>query len=236
MIAIISKVQKNLEALKTSCGTMENEFFKLLQHSTNPLPAQRPVLRSNPQAGTTQVTIYGHTLSNYNDASIRSVNAAKNTFIDFVLEDLESRFEEFNDVTVSFDCIFNLLDITSDELFSMSKTISSAYGIPHSDLVLELNLFRTTMEAKSLSFSSFDKMAKYIPTRTFESAFPHLHFLVSVILVLPFVTADCERLFSKLGCIKTTDRNRLGEILNELLLIYNATEKEKESIDIQKTC
>ena len=77
-------------------------------------------------------------------------------------------------------------------------------------------------------------MAKYILTRTFESAFSHLHFLVSVILVLPFVTADCERLFSKLGCIKTTDRNRLGEILNEVLLIYDATEKEKESIDIQK--
>ena len=30
------------------------------------------------------------------------------------------------------------------------------------------------------------------------------------------------------------NRNRLGEILNELLLIYDATEKEKELIDIQK--
>ena len=90
------------------------------------------------------------------------------------------------------------------------------------------------MEVKKLSFSSFNKMAKYILTRTFESAFPHLHFLVSVILVLPFITADCERLFSKLGYIKTTDRNRLGEILNELLRIYDATEKEKELIDIEK--
>ena len=79
-------------------------------------------------------------------------------------------------------------------------------------------------------------MAKYILTRTFESAFPHLHFLVCVILVIPLVTPDYERLFTKLGYIKTTDRNRLGEILNEVLLIYDATEKEKESIDIQKTC
>ena len=52
--------------------------------------------RSNPQAGTSHVTIYGHTLTNYNDASIRSVNAAKNAFIDFVLVDLDSRFEGFN--------------------------------------------------------------------------------------------------------------------------------------------
>ena len=40
-----------------------------------------------------------------------------------------------------------------------------------------------------------------------------LHFLVSVILVLLFETADCARLLSELGHIKTTDRNRLHDIL-----------------------
>ena len=62
--------------------------------------------------------------------------------------------------------------------------------------------------------------------------FNHLHFLVSIILILPFVTADCERLFSKLGYIKTADRNRLGDILNDLLLVYDVSDKEKDSIDI----
>ena len=126
---------------------------------------------------------------------VRKLVSKMENLFEWFARPAQQRFEGFNDVTASFDCIFNLLDITSDELFSMSKPISSAYGIPHSDLVLELNLFRTTMEAKSLSFSSFDKMAKYILTRTFESAFPHLHFVVSVILVLPFVTLianDCS--------------------------------------------
>ena len=41
-------------------------------------------------------------------------------------------------------------------------------------------------------------------------------------------------LFSKLGYIKTAGRNRLGEILNELLLIYDATEEEKQNLDIKK--
>ena len=58
--------------------------------------------------------------------------------------------------------------------------------------------------------------------------------IVSVILVLPFVTADCERLFSKLGYIKSADRIKLREILKELLLIYDATPQEKELIDIRK--
>ena len=50
-------------------------------------------------------------------------------------------------------------------------------------------------------------------------------------MILPFVTADCGRLFSKLGYIKTADRNRLGDILNDLLLVYDASDKEKDSID-----
>ena len=61
-----------------------------------------------------------------------------------------------------------------------------------------------------------------------------LHFLVSVILVLLFETADCARLLSELGHIKTTDRNRLHDILNDLLLIYDANPCEKELIDIRK--
>ena len=75
-------------------------------------------------------------------------------------------------------------------------------------------------------------MAKFILTRTGETALKHLHFLVSVILVLPFVTPDCKRLFSKLGYIKRKDRNHLGGILNDLLHIYDMKPSEKESINI----
>ena len=75
-------------------------------------------------------------------------------------------------------------------------------------------------------------MAKFILKCTSETALKHLYFLVSVILVLPFVTADCERLFSKLGYIKRKDRNRLGGILNDLLHIYDMKPSEKKSIDI----
>ena len=47
--------------------------------------------------------------------------------------------------------------------------------------------------------------------------------VLSVIIVLPFVTADCERLFSKVGYIKTADRNRFCDILKAVLLIYDPT-------------
>ncbi len=46
------------------------------------------------------------------------------------------------------------------------------------------------------------------------------------------VTDDCERLFSKLGYIKTADRNRLGDILNDILFVYDVTDKEQDTIDV----
>ena len=89
--------------------------------------------------------------------------------------------------------------MTRETLFALSKTLSDPYKISHSELMTEMDLFRTTVEVKKLCFASFDDMATFILTRTVETAFPHLKFLLSVILVLLFVTADCERLFSKLG-------------------------------------
>ena len=106
----------------------------------------------------------------------------------------------------------------------------------HSELMTEMDLFRTTVEVKKLCFASFDDMATFILTRTVETAFPHLKFLLSVILVLPFVTADCERLFSKLGY-------STSKLLIEIDWVKFSTsffsfttplKKKKQNLDIKK--
>ena len=160
--------------------------------------------------------------------------AAKNSYVNSVLEDLEFRFEGFDSVTAAFDCIFKVLELEESDLREVARPLVEAYGVPIFELVDHLKLFRSVASVKKLSFSKFSEMAKFILTRTSDSALKHPHFFVSIILVLPFVTGDCERLFSKLGCIKSADRNRLGAILNELLLIYDMTPSERESIDILK--
>ena len=114
----------------------------------------------------------------------------------------------------------------------LARPTSEAYKISLSELFDQVKLWRTVAKIKKLKFANFAAMAKFILTRTSETALKHLHFLVSVILVLPFVTADCKRLFSKLGYIKRKDRNHLGGILNDLLHIYDMKPSEKESINI----
>eukprot|EP00493_Phyllostaurus_siculus_P020704 UN21029 len=49
-----------------------------------------------------------------------------------------------------------------------------------------------------------------------------MHKFLSIVLVLPFSTADCELAFSKMNSIKTSKRNRLGDILRALMIINTA--------------
>ena len=212
----------------------EQDFLKLVKKSDQPPPSARRLRSDGPvlEATTESFTIYGHTLTHTDTHSVGIVDMAKISYINTVLEDLESRFDGFNSVTASFDCIFKVLEVSEDQLRELARPISEAYKISLSDLVDQLKLWRTVAKVKKLKFANFAAMAKFILTRTSEEALKHVHFLVSVILVLPFVTADCERLFSKLGYIKRKDRNRLGGILNDLLHIYDMKPSEKESIDI----
>ena len=46
-----------------------------------------------------------------------------------------------------------------------------------------------------------------------------LYRLYSILVVLPYSTAECERGFSTMNDIKTDTRNRLGNILIDLMLI-----------------
>ena len=101
------------------------------------------------------VAIYGHGLFNATPASVHSVAAAKETFIDLVLSDLDSRIDGFNTVIPPFDCVFKLLDLRESELRDMSKTLARAYAISHSDLLAEMILFRTIMQAKVITFAYF---------------------------------------------------------------------------------
>ena len=68
----------------------------------------------------------------------------------------------------------------------------------------------------------------------FSQCFPALYFLLSVSLVMPIATADCERSFSDMNRIKSAERSRLKDILNSLMRIYSLRGNEGEFRDILK--
>ena len=74
----------------------------------------------------------------------------------------------------------------------------------------------------------------FILTQLSENEFPLLQFFVSIILILPFATADFERSFSAMNRTESKERSKLRNILMDLLLIYDITPEEKAKLDINK--
>ena len=80
----------------------------------------------------------------------------------------------------------------------------------------EVLAIKSLVQSNNFQFNSFADFARYVLTKLKESEYRLLHFFISLILVLPFSAADCERSFSAMILIKSDLRNRLREILNAL--------------------
>ena len=92
----------------------------------------------------------------------------------------QKRFERFNDVGRSFECIYKVLDLKESKLEQHCEKLAQANGLSFSELISQLRLFRSYMSAKKMTFKNFPEMAKLILTSTSYEALKHLHFLVSV--------------------------------------------------------
>ena len=72
-------------------------------------------------------------------------------------------------------------------------------------------------------------------TKLSKEDYKHLHKFLSLILVLPFSSAEAERAFSSMNNIKSPNRNRSKEILKSLMTIYCGDAAEikqlEESLD-----
>ena len=85
-----------------------------------------------------------------------------------------------------------------------------------------------------MGFTNFADFAKFVLTKLSQNDFKLLQFFVGIILILPFATADCERSFSAMNRIKSSERSKLRNILMDLLLLYDITPQEKATLDIEK--
>ena len=136
-----------------------------------------------------------------------------------------------NDQTLSFEYIYDIFTITDADLRIHAKTFAELYNVDLNDFIVELLLFRGRYNTKT--FGHFSDFAKFVLTSLSNADFSLLQFFVAVILILPFATADCER-SSAMNRIKSPERNKLRDILMDLLLLYDITPEEKAKLDINK--
>ena len=139
---------------------------------------------------------------------------------------------DLNDQTLSFEYIYDIFTITDADLRTHVKTFAELYNVDSNDFIVELLLFRGRYNTKT-SFH-FSDLGKFVLTYLLNADFSLLQFFVAIILILPFATADCERSFSAMNRIKSPERNKLRDILMDLLLLYDITPEEKAKFDINK--
>jgi len=136
----VIKVRKNLEVFRVvvlwHCG---NWIFQTLQQPTNPfcITPSSLIQSSGWHLRRSNIRTFSHELQwRFNSIS----QCRKKCFHWFRVGDLESLFERFT-VTMWRR---PLIAFTCDELFSMSKTMRSAYGILHSFYISLLSIRSTS--------------------------------------------------------------------------------------------
>ena len=130
-----------------------------------------------------------------------------------------------NDQNRSFECIYDAFTITDAELRKHAKNLAELYNLDSNDFIIELLLIRSRYNTKV--FGHFSNFARSVLASLSNADFPLLQFFVAIILILLFATADCERSFSAMNRIKSPERNKLRDILMDLLLLYDITPEEK---------
>ena len=85
-----------------------------------------------------------------------------------------------------------------------------------------------------MGFTNFADFAKVVLTKLSQNDLKLLRFFVGIILILPFATAECERSFSAMNRIKSSERSKLRNILMDLLSLYDITPQEKATLHIEK--
>jgi len=155
-----------------------------------------------------------------------------NDVIDWLLQELDSRFNETSSQLLICSASFSPRDSFND--FNLENLMSLAKLYPHDfdagdlrDLRHHLGVYISNVKDDD-RFSNLQTVSelsqKMVATRKYER-YPLVYRLMKLVLVLPVATATIERVFSGMKIVKTNLRNRIGdEYMSNSLICY--VEKE----------
>ena len=236
MYSILDSQTAILESLKHQSGEFESQFNNLISVTQTPAPGRWT--RSMGEHVPLTYTIYGHTIA-YTPALEERVQTAKTKYIDTVLLDLESRFAGMKRESSQLDMFHRLVELSSSDIRTGAEKLASLYNEDALQLENEINSARAIINASGQKFRTFQELAKFLLTNLPKTdEYRLMHKFLSIVLVLPFSTADCERAFSKMNEIKSKKRNRLGDILRALMIINCARPEDLKRLnfdDMAKT-
>lgn len=86
---------------------------------------------------------------------------------------------------------------------------------------LETYIIDVRTTEKFLGLKSIGDLAQKMVETKKDIVYPLVYRLITLALILPFVTATVERVFSSMNILKNRLRNRMGDQwMNDCLLVY----------------
>jgi len=156
-----------------------------------------------------------------------------NEILDWLLQKLDSRFNETSSQLLVCSAAFNprdsFHDFNVDSLISLAKLYPNDFDhVELRDLNAELFLYIDDVRGDD-RFANINTIVelsqKMVATRK-HLTYSMVYRLLKLVLVLPVTTATVERIFSAMKTVKTKLRNRMGDDYMNHCLICNV-EKEK---------
>ena len=156
-----------------------------------------------------------------------------NEILDWLLQELDSRFNETSSQLLVCSAAFNprdsFNDFNVDSLISLAKLYPNDFDhVELRDLNAELFLYIDDVRGDD-RFANINTIVelsqKMVATRK-HLTYSLVYRLLKLVLVLPVATATVERIFSAMKTVKTKLRNRMGDDYMNHCLICNV-EKEK---------
>lgn len=156
-----------------------------------------------------------------------------NEILDWLLQELDSRFNETSSQLLVCSAAFNprdsFHDFNVDSLISLAKLYPNDFDhVELRDLNAELFLYIDDVRGDD-RFANINTIVelsqKMVATRK-HLTYSMVYRLLKLVLVLPVTTATVERIFSAMKTVKTKLRNRMGDDYMNHCLICNV-EKEK---------
>ena len=130
-----------------------------------------------------------------------------NSFVDHVIQHLESRFEAHEALFKGFSILFR--DGTPEDEELLKKT--AEFYEPHVDspaVIGELRLWKAYLKRKKIK----PENALVALDHCDPEIYKNIYMLLKILATLPVSTSTAERSFSTLGRVKTSQRNTTGQV------------------------
>ena len=139
-------------------------------------------------------------------------------FQESTIADLKYRFKDLGAQTAAFRVLTKFENMNDKEIEGCLNTLIESYDMDPISLVTKFENWMDIYEDENFNYS-IEALEYFHQLSLGSNDYTLVHELYFILVVLPYSTAECDRGCSTMNGIKNDTRDRLGDILVDLMFI-----------------